>query len=162
MDCYLAQILGLMTSLAGTDEEKKLQMSLLWTAHSQITLYVCFSASHSYVSASAADQEEITLRWFIKSRQVHSVVFWLFAQSCLLTSKRGRGLTCASRYITPLKATIPLTFEITGTWKRQCLYRFRVQNVQCFCIHIFIFLWLILLYEEGQGPLHTSLPILNT
>lgn len=66
VDCYFTRIQGLMAFPSGTDEDKQLEMSFLWAAHSQITLYICFSDCHSYVSA--ADQEEITLRWFIKSR----------------------------------------------------------------------------------------------
>ena len=68
--------------------------------------------------------------------QVNRVVFWLFTQSCLSTSKRGRGLTCASRYISLLKAMIPLDI-----WKNVNMEKktfIQIQSTECavFCFHI--------------------------
>lgn len=55
-----------------------------------------------------------------------------------------------------LKARILLDIEITETWKRQCLYRLRVQNVQRFVSTLkeqafsFLFLWLRIWYRRER------------
>lgn len=74
-DCYLAPLLSLMTSLVRIKEEEN------WKCHCcGAQLLKWLSACHHCVSASLADQEEITMRCFreIKGKSMLTFLFFFF------------------------------------------------------------------------------------
>lgn len=111
-----------------------------------------------YAVAFIADQKDTTL--FIKNQgQVNICVFLSPAtRSYSICAYQGEeeAWHVHQDKIPCLKARILLDIEITETWKRQCLYRLRVQNVQRFVSTLkeqafsFLFLWLRIWYRRER------------
>lgn len=117
-----------------------------------------------HATASAADQDEITLRWFMKSRAGKWCCFLAPRSKLFVDIKERKRLDMSISIHYPTESNNPL--DIWNNWNmkkdnvytdseyRMCSSLYPHRRNKYFP---FFFLCLILSYEEGKGPLRTSL-----